>query len=489
MNTRSGVISTVALCISLSGIVQTALLEEYLNFEETKSFLQHIADKYPSISNLYSIGKSVQGRDLLVLEISTTSGSADLGVPNVKIVGNIHGNEPVGKEIILRLAKFLVEEYENGTTSVQKLLNTTRIHLLASGNPDGFELAKASRNHEECSWDTAGRKNAKGVELSRNFPINNRDYLTSQPESESIKRWADQIPFVASLILHSGNIVAIYPYDHLYQSDDGPSSVTPDDDVFRHLSLVYANKHPYMHEGKSCSQHHQSFKNGIMNGGNWYPIKDGMADYNYLRKGCLEITIEMCCCKYPLANQLQRIWTENQSPLISWLQEVHRGIKGIIKAARTGDGIPAILEIDGRPITFYTSQMGEYWRILLPGSYKMKVKSLQPGYNESTVVFTIPDDNVEFMWLNISLVSIYDEVNYDQSTTFDFSSITTTAAYDDPLCVTEQGHEHVETEKYDYVKSSSSSCVICSNNYRYYDYRKNPFVSTLLLFVILQYLL
>lgn len=61
MNTRSGVISTVALCISLSGIVQTALLEEYLNFEETKSFLQHIADKYPSISNLYSIGKSVQG--------------------------------------------------------------------------------------------------------------------------------------------------------------------------------------------------------------------------------------------------------------------------------------------------------------------------------------------------------------------------------------------------------------------------------------------
>lgn len=62
------------------------------------------------------------------------------------------------------------------------------------------------------------RKNAKGVELSRNFPINNRDYLTSQPESESIKRWADQIPFVASLILHSGNIVAIYPYDHLYQS-------------------------------------------------------------------------------------------------------------------------------------------------------------------------------------------------------------------------------------------------------------------------------
>jgi len=35
--------------------------------------------------------------------VKLTTANELLGVPNVKIVGNIHGNEPVGREIILHL--------------------------------------------------------------------------------------------------------------------------------------------------------------------------------------------------------------------------------------------------------------------------------------------------------------------------------------------------------------------------------------------------
>lgn len=40
-------------------------------------------------------------RDLWVVKLTTATEL--LGVPNIKIVGNIHGNEPVGKEIILHM--------------------------------------------------------------------------------------------------------------------------------------------------------------------------------------------------------------------------------------------------------------------------------------------------------------------------------------------------------------------------------------------------
>lgn len=36
-----------------------------------------------------------------------------------------------------------------------------------------------------------------------------------------------------------------------------------------------------------------------------------MQDYNYAWHGCLEITLEMSCCKYPPASFLETHWNEN----------------------------------------------------------------------------------------------------------------------------------------------------------------------------------
>lgn len=135
------------------------------NYLQMEEFLKEMNRTYPNITHLYTIGQSVNGRELYVLSLGNTprkhvSGwykiifnylikrnkiSLNAGKPEFKYVANMHGNEAVGREILLLLIKYLCEHY-NDDARVTQLLNTTRIHILPSMNPDGYEKATEGMN-------------------------------------------------------------------------------------------------------------------------------------------------------------------------------------------------------------------------------------------------------------------------------------------------------------------------------------------------------
>ena len=96
-------------------------------------------------------------------------------------------------------------------------------------------------------------------------------------------------------------------------------------------------------------------------------------DYNYWAVGCLELTIEITCCKYPAVSQLAGIWQENKKSLINYMKLANTGVKGVIKF---NNGQPAkyvTIQIDSIEPAFKSNEVGEYYRLLLPGSYKLSV--------------------------------------------------------------------------------------------------------------------
>ena len=60
----------------------------------------------------------------------------------------------MGRELLIHLIDYLVSEYEKETQSVVDLLTSTRVHIMVSMNPDGFEKAyNDNKSRSDCTGD------------------------------------------------------------------------------------------------------------------------------------------------------------------------------------------------------------------------------------------------------------------------------------------------------------------------------------------------
>ncbi|XP_066490623.1 carboxypeptidase M [Tiliqua scincoides] len=371
----------------------------YHHTKSLETFLKEVHQNHASITHLYSIGKSVQGRNLWVLALGRFPTHHKIGIPEFKYVANINGDETVGQELLLHLIDFLVTSYQHDPV-ITRLINSTRIHILPSMNPDEFETEEVP----SCR-SFRGRFNHNGVDLNRNFPdafvCSN---ATIQPETQAVMNWINNGMFVLSANLHGGAVVASYPFDSgnsVTVTANGFSN-TLDNDVFVYLARTYSDNHATMYKGHSCSQE-INFPDGITNGYHWYPVEGGMQDYNYIWGQCFEITLELSCCKYPPANELPSFWNDNKMALIEYIKQVHLGVKGRV-LDRNGKPISgAIVEVKGKDHRFpyRTKETGEYYLLLLPGVYELNVKVPHSGSLLRTL--RVPDGTENFSALKYDL--------------------------------------------------------------------------------------
>eukprot|EP00803_Ostreobium_quekettii_P005885 evm.model.scf_4584.1 EVM.evm.TU.scf_4584.1 scf_4584:2989-6025(+) len=325
-----------------------------------------------------SIGESAGGESLWVLEISDHPGIEE-PKPNFKYVANMHGNEPAGRQLLVKLADWLCSNYPEHPWA-RATVGRMHLFLMPTMNPDGFAA------HQ--------RENGNQRDLNRDFPdrIEQHGNLDAtgkeQPETLAVMNWIQHGSFVGSADLHEGALVANYPWDADENGQRG-ASAAPDDMVFVFLAKLYAQKHRLMHDSKK-------FKDGITNGNAWYPVYGGMQDWNYLMGDCFEITLEISPNKWPPGETLGQLWIDNMDAFLTYpLVASLGGISGRVSQSQSSrwksqdQPLAARIHVDGIDRDLFSKpRFGDFYRPLPPGTYNITA-SLE-GYEPSTATITVP---------------------------------------------------------------------------------------------------
>ncbi|MEV6579386.1 M14 family zinc carboxypeptidase [Streptomyces sp. NPDC051582] len=211
------------------------------------------AQANPGLAKVVSIGKTVQGKDILALKVTKNARTTkDGGKPSVLYMSNQHAREWITPEMTRRLMHHTLDNYGKDQR-ITKLVDSTELWFLLSANPDGYDYTHSP------DGDRLWRKNLRdnngdgkittgdGVDLNRNFTYKwgydnegssaNQSSETyrgakpsSEPETVALDKFEKRIGFKYAVNYHSASELLLYGVGWQV------ATPTPDDVAYRALA-------------------------------------------------------------------------------------------------------------------------------------------------------------------------------------------------------------------------------------------------------------
>jgi carboxypeptidase T len=207
----------------------------YHNYAELTAELDALVAQYPQLLKKFSIGKSVQGRDIWAVRINPHAKNAQepSGLPGILFLGGHHAREHLSIEVPLKLVRHLAESFTQDEV-IRNLLSGRDITIVPMVNPDGAEYDIESGSYRSWRKNRTENKGSScaGVDLNRNY-----GYLWgtggsskspcadtfmgpaafSEPETKAVKALVESRPNTKILLtFHTFSELILYPWGHTY---------------------------------------------------------------------------------------------------------------------------------------------------------------------------------------------------------------------------------------------------------------------------------
>ncbi len=222
----------------------------YYTFNEVLAQLDTMRAMFPGlITAKESIGKSLEGRSIYMVKISSSINS-DENKPQLLFTALHHAREPEGVMQMIYYMYYLLENY-NTDPIVKYLVDNRAVYFIPVVNPDGYEYNRRAHPGGGGMWRMNRRNNSDGsagVDLNRNYgpykywdaPNGGSDVNPgtdtyrgtapfSEPETQVIRDFLSSHKIKCALNYHTYGNDLISPYGAL-------DTETPDSLIFREFS-------------------------------------------------------------------------------------------------------------------------------------------------------------------------------------------------------------------------------------------------------------
>jgi carboxypeptidase T len=224
------VVSATALSERVGALGFPTQDNAYHTYDATVSELKSIAAAAPGLASLFSIGKTLQGRDIWALRLCPDAkDAAPSKLPGALFIGEHHAREHLSNEVPLALARKLVEG--RGDPEVSKLLATRDITIIPLLNGDGAEYdVEGDKYHMHRKNMRVNADGSFGVDLNRNYGFgwggggasedpNDETYrgpsAFSEPETQAVKAFVEAHDNLKVLLsYHTFSELVLYPWGH-----------------------------------------------------------------------------------------------------------------------------------------------------------------------------------------------------------------------------------------------------------------------------------
>jgi carboxypeptidase T len=272
----------------------------YHTVEQVGADIKQLAEKYPTLAQVVSIGKSYEQRDVQALRICGGV-VGKWGRPVFLFMGCHHAREWISVEVPLAIAHALLENYETDA-GIKALVDSREIYVLPMVNPDGLLYSQTEYKY----WRKTRRKNddgSFGVDPNRNYSykwgtagdssypgsdVYHGTEAFSEPETCNIRDFAIAHNLTSSVSFHSYGRTILYPWSY---GDD----TSPDKELFAKVAQGMSEQNQYLPQ--------QSVE--------LYASSGDTDDYLYGATGALSFTIELGNTFIPSESEIPGICAAN----------------------------------------------------------------------------------------------------------------------------------------------------------------------------------
>jgi len=134
-----GLLLSIVIMVAVSVSGNASVLEgKYHSTSELDEFLTGLAEAHPDLVRLDSAVRSIEGRDIWIVEVSRGEQTDRATRPGMLVVAGLEGNHLVGTELALAFLDHLTS-LNPADEKVKHLLESATIYVFPRLNPDGAE--------------------------------------------------------------------------------------------------------------------------------------------------------------------------------------------------------------------------------------------------------------------------------------------------------------------------------------------------------------